>query len=48
MCYIDVKSTWENAMTASNDIAACFPHLSQITDGSMCFKSFEAVLYIMT
>ena len=22
MCYIDVKSTWENAMTASNDIAA--------------------------
>ena len=23
-------------------------HLAQITDGSMCFKSFEAVLYIMT
>ena len=22
MCYIDVKSTWKNAMTASNDIAA--------------------------
>ena len=29
MCYIDVKSTWENAMTASNDIATKLKRIRQ-------------------
>ena len=29
MCYIDVKSNWENAMTASNDIAVELKRIRQ-------------------
>ena len=43
--YVSRMAIWTRL---SKHLKRIEPHLAQITDGSMCFKSFEAVLYIMT